>query len=112
MGVKGKESTKTNSFTAAWVKLKACRGDCSFTSGHVAFGAWLMAAWYLGGRQRWLFLSLGAAITCLIGWLRMAQGAHFMTDVIGSVLLVWLTAHLLSIALYGIEYRMKDDPTT
>jgi len=32
--------------------------------------------------------------------------------VIGSVLLVWLTAHLLSIALYGIEYRMKDDPTT
>jgi len=71
-----------------------------------------MAAWYLGGRQRWLFLSLGAAITCLTGWLRMAQGAHFMTDVIGSVLLVWLTAHLLSIALYGIEYRMKDDPTT
>ena len=36
-----------------------------------------MAAWYLGGRQRWLFLSLGAAITCLIGWLRMAQGALY-----------------------------------
>jgi len=71
-----------------------------------------MAAWYLGGRQRWLFLSLGAAVTCLIGWLRMAQGAHFLTDVIGSVLLVWLTAHLLSIVLYGIEYRMKDDPKT
>ena len=102
----------TNSFTTAWVKSKACRGDCSFTSGHVAFGAWLMAGWYLGGRQRWLFLSLGAAVTCLIGWLRMAQGAHFLTDVIGSVLLVWLTAHLLSIVLYGIEYRMKDDPTT
>jgi hypothetical protein len=65
----------TNSFTAAWVKSKACRGDCSFTSGHVAFGAWLMAGWYLGGRQRWLFLSLGAAVTSLIGWLRMAQGA-------------------------------------
>lgn len=102
----------TNSFTAAWVKSKACRGDCSFTSGHVAFGAWLTAGWYLGGRQRWLFLSLGAAVTCLIGWLRMAQGAHFLTDVIGSVLLVWLTAHLLSIVLYGIEYRMKDDPKT
>ena len=42
----------------------------------------------------------------------MAQGAHFLTDVIGSVLLVLLTAHLLSIALSDIEYRMKDDPTT
>ncbi|MFN5142168.1 MAG: phosphatase PAP2 family protein, partial [Burkholderiales bacterium] len=100
----------TNSFTAAWVKSEACRGDCSFTSGHVAFGAWLMAAWYLGGRQRWLFLSLGAAITCLIGWLRMAQGAHFLTDVIGSVLLVWLTAHLLSIAApCGAKYRTNNN---
>ena len=102
----------TNSFTAAWVKSKACRGDCSFTSGHVAFGAWLMAGWYLGGRQRWLFLSLGAAVTCLIGWLRMAQGAHFLTDVIGSVLLVWLTAHLLSIAApCGAKYRTNNNDT-
>ena len=102
----------TNSFTAAWVKSKACRGDCSFTSGHVAFGAWLMAGWYLGGRQRWLFLSLGAAVTSLIGWLRMAQGAHFLTDVIGSVLLVWLTAHLLSIAaLCGSKYRTNNKET-
>ena len=100
----------TNSFTAAWVKSKACRGDCSFTSGHVAFGAWLMAGWYLGGRQRWLFLSLGAAVTCLIGWLRMAQGAHFLTDVIGSVLLVCLTAHLLSIAApCGAKYRTNNN---
>ena len=36
-----------------------------------------------------------------IGWSRMAQGAHFFTDVIGSCLLVWLTAHLISmIALF------------
>jgi membrane-associated phospholipid phosphatase len=40
----------------------------------------------------------------------MAQGAHFLTDVIGSVLLVWLTAHLLSIAApCGAKYRTNNN---
>jgi len=84
-------------FTPAWIPSKACTGNCSFTSGHVAFGAWLMGAWFLGGRRRWLWFGIGAALTVLIGGLRMAQGAHFLTDVLGSALLVWLTAQLLSI---------------
>ncbi|NBP62153.1 MAG: phosphatase PAP2 family protein [Betaproteobacteria bacterium] len=83
-------------FTPAWIRSDACSGDCSFTSGHVAFGAWLMGAWFLGGRRRWISLGLGTLLTMMIGLMRMAQGAHFLTDVLGSVLLVWLTAYLLS----------------
>ena len=91
----------TQVFTPAWVKSTACTKNCSFTSGHVAFGAWVMSGWYLGRRRRWLWLCFGGALTMAIGWSRMAQGAHFFTDVIGSCLLVWLTAHLISmIALF------------
>lgn len=95
----------SSTFTPAWVPSKACTGNCSFTSGHVAFGAWLMGAWFLGGRRRWLWFGVGALLTFLIGWLRMAQGAHFLTDVLGSALLVWLTAQLLTLTkLYRYEH--------
>ena len=86
----------SHAFTPAWVQSTACTRNCSFTSGHVAFGAWVMSASYLGRRRRWLWLCFGGALTLAIGWSRMAQGAHFFTDVIGSCLLVWLTAHLIS----------------
>ncbi|NBT82049.1 MAG: phosphatase PAP2 family protein [Betaproteobacteria bacterium] len=85
-------------FTPAWIKSEACRRNCSFTSGHVAFGAWLTTAWYVAGRFRWIWLFLGTGMTLLIGWSRMAQGAHFFSDVVGSILLVWLTAQLLVMA--------------
>jgi lipid A 4'-phosphatase len=94
----------SQAFTPAWVQSTACTRNCSFTSGHVAFGAWLMSAWYVGRRRRWLWLCLASVLTMVIGWSRMAQGAHFFSDVIGSLLLVGLTAHMLA-ALPFFRFR-------
>ena len=59
-----------------------------------------MSAWYVGRRRRGLWLGLAGALTVVIGWSRMAQGAHFFSDVIGSLLLVWLTAQVLAAVPY------------
>ncbi|NDC02545.1 MAG: phosphatase PAP2 family protein [Betaproteobacteria bacterium] len=90
----------SQAFTPAWVRSTACTRNCSFTSGHAAFGAWVMSAWYVGRRRRGLWLGLAGALTVVIGWSRMAQGAHFFSDVIGSLLLVWLTAQVLAALPY------------
>lgn len=84
-------------FTPPWVITpRQCSSNCSFPSGHVAFPAWIMSAWHLGGRyrRRWL---LGGAAGCLgVAALRIALGAHFLSDTLASVALVWLSAWLLS----------------
>lgn len=84
-------------FTPPWaLNLRQCSRNCSFPSGHVAFPAWLMSAWHLGGRhrRRWL---LGGALGCLgVAALRIALGAHFLSDTLASVALVWLSGWLLA----------------
>jgi lipid A 4'-phosphatase len=38
-------------------------------------------------RREWLYA--GATCGTLIGFVRIAQGAHFLSDVAGSILLTW-----------------------
>jgi membrane-associated phospholipid phosphatase len=84
-------------FTPPWESsLGQCSRNCSFPSGHVAFPAWLMSAWYLGGRHRRLWL-IGGALGCLgVALIRIALGAHFLSDTLASVALVWLSGWLLA----------------
>lgn len=70
-------------FTPAFVPAKQCRKNCSFVSGHVATASFLMAFGWLAApasRRRWLLGSLAAAGA--MGWVRMAPGGHFLSDVI------------------------------
>lgn len=93
-------------FTPPWeVSQRQCAQNCSFPSGHVAFPAWLMSAWHLRGRhrRRWL---VGGALGCIaVAAMRIALGAHFLSDTLASVVLVWLSAWFLSrIPWWGIPY--------
>lgn len=89
----------TAEFTAAWMPSAA--GGASFVSGEVAIAAAACAAALLatGRARRWL-LALGLVLTALIGAVRLAQGAHFLSDVVFAALLVWLVAWLCHSALF------------
>jgi lipid A 4'-phosphatase len=75
-------------FTPAFVYTGRQGG--SFSSGHVAAAAYLIALAHLlrGPRSGWLLLA--AVYTALVGFARMAAGGHFLSDVVTSVFLVLL----------------------
>lgn len=67
-------------FTPAFFYSGACAKNCSFVSGHAAMGFYLMAvAWV---RQRRIWLMYGLILGALVGFVRILQGGHFLSDVI------------------------------
>lgn len=65
-------------------------GGGSFSSGHAAAAAWLVAVAVLlrGRRSPWVLVAL--AYAGLVGLARVAAGGHFPSDVLISFLLVWI----------------------
>lgn len=73
-----------------------CQSNCSFVSGHAAIGFSVMGLgmWApLHRRRRWwlagMLLGLG------IGYVRMAQGGHFLSDIVFAGLSIWVSALLI-----------------
>ncbi|MFM2484960.1 phosphatase PAP2 family protein [Celerinatantimonas yamalensis] len=57
-----------------------CRRNCSFVSGHAAIAFYfIVLAWAF--RNRNLFI-VGVLLGCLVGFVRIVQGGHFLSDVI------------------------------
>ena len=90
----------TKEFTPAPLPAAQCDRNCSFVAGHPAAGFALLAYAFLatGWRRRWI--AAGAiGFGALLGLARIAQGGHFLSDVVFSCLLVggttWLLAWLL-----------------
>lgn len=89
-------------FTPALVPSDQCERNCSFPAGHPAIGFYFVSFAFLipaARRRRRVF---GAALLAgtLIGLMRMAQGAHFLSDVVFSGLIVvgssWLSYWLIA----------------
>ena len=95
-------------FTPALRPAKQCRTNCSFVSGHSATGFALLAVGLLGApatRRRWLLI--GAAAGLLVGGVRMAQGGHFLSDVLFSGLFLWLTSAALRAVWLRLAARRR-----
>lgn len=80
-------------FTPAFTLATECADNCSFSSGDTA-GACFTFALALVLRRRDAML---AAITfgCLVSLSRIVSGAHFLSDTIVSILVMWLAADSL-----------------
>lgn len=73
-----------------------CDRNCSFVSGHAAGGFALMAIGMLGSRRkRWRWWAMGMSAGSLIGLARMAEGRHFLGDIVFCGLLIWAVCLLL-----------------
>lgn len=90
-------------FTPAWVASRQCERNCSFVCGDASVGFSLLALGFFG-RHRRFWLAAGLAAGGLLGLMRMAQGGHFLSDVIFSGYAVALTAWLLA------RWRLPDSP--
>ena len=84
-------------FTPALTPADQCARNCSFPAGHPAIGFYLVSFAFLVRDPRRRRIAEGATMAtgALIGVARMAQGGHFLSDVVFSGLLVYATSWLL-----------------
>lgn len=80
----------TETYTSPLVPSSGCERNCSFMSGHAGTGFVLMGVGALATtrtRRRWL--AIGWTTGLMLGLIRMAQGGHFLGDVLFGGLLLW-----------------------
>ncbi|MCX8018616.1 MAG: phosphatase PAP2 family protein [Rhodocyclaceae bacterium] len=97
----------TARFTPAWVPADQCDQNCSFVGGHAAGAFSLLALAWAIPRQRRLWLSAGILWGGHMGLVRIAQGGHFLSDIVFSGFIVYFTAALLARWLF---YRPAAPP--
>ena len=84
-------------FTPAPLPAAQCPSNCSFVSGHAALAFSLVAFAFLlpAGRPRRRGIGAAFAFGGLVGLVRIAQGGHFLSDVVFAGLLIFGTTALL-----------------
>ena len=96
-----------HTFTPALEPANQCDSNCSFVSGHAAAGFYFMALAWAFRRRRWLYGGLG--LGALAGFTRIAQGGHFLSDVVFSGWCVYATCLLVAWLLYR-DTRIERPP--
>lgn len=82
-------------YTPPWQISDQCKKNCSMSSGHAALGFYPLAlAWVL--RRRRLWVALGLTCGACVGFGRILQGGHFLSDVLVSCAVVWGVCALLA----------------
>lgn len=77
-------------YQPVWKPSTYCDRNCSFVSGHAGTGFALMGLGLAAApatRRRWFWVGIGTGT--LFGLARIAQGAHFFSDVVFSALTLW-----------------------
>lgn len=90
------------SFTAVLQLANQCDNNCSFASGHASFAFWLTALAMIAPPQhRKLFLLLLLTVGFLVGFTRIVQGGHFLSDVIfGGIIAI-----IVNLWIYRLVYK-------
>ncbi|SEH49287.1 phosphatase PAP2 family protein [Magnetospirillum fulvum] len=83
------EFSGPKTYVRPFVLSDQCNDNCSFSSGHAALGFWAVAFALLAPpRRRQLSVAAALLFGSLVGLARIAQGGHFLSDVLVSGLLV------------------------
>ena len=98
-------------FHSVWASGEPHKGK-SFPSGHAAIGFYFMAgyfAWWRENRsraRRWLFTGLAGGL--LIGFSRMADGAHWFSDVAWSGVFIYCISYLIAWACGLMKQNIRQ----
>jgi len=79
-------------FKPAFVMSK--QDGYSFSSGHTAAAFSLIGFALLSQRRKKLYLNLAITYGILVSIARMAAGGHFLSDVVTSFFIVWISTHI------------------
>lgn len=86
-------------------------GNNSFPSGHASMGFYFMTPALLLYRRRpriaAAVLAVGGTYGALIGFARIAQGAHFASDILGSAFIVYTTGVATVCGLWWVRRRRE-----
>lgn len=86
-------------FTPAFVITNQCKKNCSFVSGDTSIMYYLFAFFLLVPGWRLAGFAISLSLGFLVGYGRMKYGAHFMSDVLFSAFLTYLTTILVYLLL-------------
>lgn len=92
----------TQQFTRAAVITDQCDNNCSFVSGHVACGIFLVSILLVDRKRRVLWSTAGVIAGLVIGFARIADGAHWLSDVLWASPITLITSWLVWKALLRI----------
>jgi len=83
-----------------WV-ADACERNCSFVSGHASIAFWVTAyAFLLPSKWRLTGVLAGTAFGFGVGLVRVAQGAHFLSDVMfAGIIVLWVNYALYRVVI-------------
>lgn len=70
----------TAQFTRAAVMTDQCDNNCSFVSGHVACGFFFASLMLVHRKRQYRWAATGLAAGWVIGFARMSDAAHFLSD--------------------------------
>jgi lipid A 4'-phosphatase len=90
-------------FSPAFVRSD--QGGGSFSSGHVAAAAYLVAVAAVLGNGRWAWIALALGYTLFIALIRVGAGGHWLSDALASMFLVGIGWMMLSAWLCGGHWR-------
>lgn len=92
-------------FSPAMVISDQCNWDCSFVSGHTAVSFWLISlALVMPKKYRKIFIWSAFIIGVFVGFVRIAQGYHFFSDVFFAGV---ITTYVVWIMYYYIYEQKK-----
>jgi lipid A 4'-phosphatase len=99
----------TKEFTPALIPARECRRNCSFVSGEASsIFAVFFAFAVVSGSSGLSFIVLGLVGGSLAGLIRIAQGAHFLSDVVFAGIFMAMAAALVRIAVLDLAlYRTR-----
>ncbi len=110
--------TGDQDFVPAFHYRPLCEVNCSFVSGHAA-GGFVWMAWGMWGwrRRRQSWLLAGVAAGSFIGAARVMQGGHFLSDVVFSGWVIWLSMQAIRAVWLRLRRRRlqkftKSGPST
>ena len=96
----------TKSFSPAYVVSDQCKKNCSFVSGDAAIGYFVMLFRFILSNWARSVLISGIFLGSAIGFVRIAQGAHFLSDIIFAGFLTFSVGWLLSL------FMLRRDPAS
>jgi membrane-associated PAP2 superfamily phosphatase len=79
----------------------------SFPSGHASIGFYLLVLYFILNKKK-SFLFLGLAYGGIMALGRMVQGGHFLSDVLTSWFIVYITAEMLYVTLGISKTKYKE----
>lgn len=89
-------------FTRAAAITDQCDNNCSFVSGHVACGVFLISLGLVHRRRQRMWAAVGTVSGLVIGFARMSDVAHWLSDVLWAFPITLLTSWIVWKTLYSL----------